>query len=582
MALQTKTLQATGSTGHHYFTLEVVENSTNIATNTSSITWRFILSPKEQYWDWEGWGSNIKYSATVNGDTVSGTIPAYDGLSTVELVKRTNVSIQHNADGNKNISLSFSINSNGFTQGYLPGTASTSDTMALTYIPRYASITSVPATFTDLENPTIRYSNPAGNSISHLQACISWTGGADIAYRDINKTGSEYTFPLTSAERAALQSAVTSGTTRTVNFFVWSKIGDGESRDYLPSTYSLTNATPTLNPTVSDESDYNIDLVGNTSKAIKGHNDILFNVNATARKGATIASQAATNRGYTIANTSAGYFFNVEDGNFTFAAKDSRGNTVSASKSITIIDYARPTIGQEVDMELVGETGANIKLKVSGTFYNINFGLQQNTASVQYRYKTENGTYSSWTAISTTKSGNNFSAETTITGLDYGTTYVVQSRVSDKINVINTVEYPINLTPVFDWSKTDFNFNVPVKINNTELDYVVEQGTSGIWRWRKWNSGVSECWGTTGQYTLTINVQYYSGFTTAASSYFAFPTNLFVDIPGVSIQFTTENYGLPQTSMRDLSGAGVGCMVLDFGNVERKGRFTIVAKGRWK
>lgn len=27
-------------------------------------------------------------------------------------------------------------------------------------------------------------------------------------------------------------------------------------------------------------------------------------------------------------------------------------------------------------------------------------------------------------------------------------------------------------------------------------DYVVEQGTSGIWTYRKWNSGMAECWAT--------------------------------------------------------------------------------------
>jgi hypothetical protein len=31
-------------------------------------------------------------------------------------------------------------------------------------------------------------------------------------------------------------------------------------------------------------------------------------------------------------------------------------------------------------------------------------------------------------------------------------------------------------------------------------DYIVEQGTSGIWTYRKWNSGVAECWGI---YTMT-------------------------------------------------------------------------------
>ena len=27
------------------------------------------------------------------------------------------------------------------------------------------------------------------------------------------------------------------------------------------------------------------------------------------------------------------------------------------------------------------------------------------------------------------------------------------------------------------------------------VDHVVEEGTSGIWTYRKWNSGIAECWG---------------------------------------------------------------------------------------
>lgn len=29
------------------------------------------------------------------------------------------------------------------------------------------------------------------------------------------------------------------------------------------------------------------------------------------------------------------------------------------------------------------------------------------------------------------------------------------------------------------------------------VDYIVEQGTSGIWTYRKWASGIAECWATT-------------------------------------------------------------------------------------
>lgn len=48
-------------------------------------------------------------------------------------------------------------------------------------------------------------------------------------------------------------------------------------------------------------------------------------------------------------------------------------------------------------------------------------------------------------------------------------------------------------------------------------DYVVEQGTSGMWTYRKWNSGVMECWGT---YSATIAV------TTSAGAYGGYRSSL--------------------------------------------------------
>lgn len=33
------------------------------------------------------------------------------------------------------------------------------------------------------------------------------------------------------------------------------------------------------------------------------------------------------------------------------------------------------------------------------------------------------------------------------------------------------------------------------KLNSNLSDYIVEQGTSGIWTYRKWKSGIAECWG---------------------------------------------------------------------------------------
>lgn len=49
--------------------------------------------------------------------------------------------------------------------------------------------------------------------------------------------------------------------------------------------------------------------------------------------------------------------------------------------------------------------------------------------------------------------------------------------------------------------------------NKNTADYVVEQGTSGIWTYRKWNSGLAECWGiytTTSACTKAWGTLFYS------------------------------------------------------------------------
>lgn len=61
-------------------------------------------------------------------------------------------------------------------------------------------------------------------------------------------------------------------------------------------------------------------------------------------------------------------------------------------------------------------------------------------------------------------------------------------------------------------------------------DYVVAQGTSGIWTYRKWNSGIAECWttstvNTTG--TFWANIMGGHGFYVS----YNFPSGLFSSSP---------------------------------------------------
>ncbi len=63
-------------------------------------------------------------------------------------------------------------------------------------------------------------------------------------------------------------------------------------------------------------------------------------------------------------------------------------------------------------------------------------------------------------------------------------------------------------------------------------DYVVEEGTSGIWTYRKWSSGIAECWGTQSQTGSTH--QWGSAFyITNELTISAPPTGLFTSVTQV-------------------------------------------------
>lgn len=63
-------------------------------------------------------------------------------------------------------------------------------------------------------------------------------------------------------------------------------------------------------------------------------------------------------------------------------------------------------------------------------------------------------------------------------------------------------------------------------------DYIVEQGTSGIWTYRKYSSGIIECWTTTHWSTPTLTMSAISSSGTYKSNTLSmpFPTDLFTDI----------------------------------------------------
>lgn len=323
--------------------------------------------------------------------------------------------------------------------------------------------------FNDEENPTITYPSVIPEGVN-LQACISFTGGKDdVAYRDIPLLGGTYTFNLTEEERKALRQGVTTGSVKTVRFYIKSTYNGTTQWEYLTKNLSLINHKPTLNPTVKDISPETLALTGDENVLVKYASMIEYSTGATARKEAEIVSQSIQCGSKTVTDLYNGVIDDVESGTFVFNATDSRGiraETVVLEK--TLIDYLKPTCYQELEIGLAGETGATINLKVKGNYFNGTFGAIPNTIKLEVRYGEANGTMGAWQTLTGTPTfnGNTYELNATFTGFSYAKAYTFQSRITDKILYAQSSQYTIRMLPVFDWSETDFNFNVPVKMHN--------------------------------------------------------------------------------------------------------------------
>lgn len=72
----------------------------------------------------------------------------------------------------------------------------------------------------------------------------------------------------------------------------------------------------------------------------------------------------------------------------------------------------------------------------------------------------------------------------------------------------------------------------------TAADYVVEQGTSGIWTYRKWSSGIAECWGAQSYSNIAVTKTWGSVYESGVES-LSFPSGLFTETP----EYCSITYG---------------------------------------
>ena len=440
----------TNSYQGRYYEFGWTATSQSIADNATTITWYLRAVGGSS-----SWYAERTLELIVNGETKVSKTNRVERKAVYIRNNQTMV-IPHNADGKKEFNVSLRV------ACYTSSVNLTANVkFTLDQIPRQATLLTAP-NFDDEDNPTITYSNPAGSAVTSLTACISLDGTTDdIAYRAVPTTGSSYTFNLTDDERDILRNATTTSNTRTVKFYLVTLFGSTKYSDNLTKTLTIINANPTVTATVVDSNSTTVALTGDSSTFVKYYSNAKYTITATALKGASIKSYAASVGGKR-STTASGTINAVESASFTFSATDSRKNSTPVSVNETLINYVKLSATLKVTTPT---TDGDATLTVSGNYFNGSFGSTSNTLTVKYRQKVGSGSYEDWITSTATLSGNTYTLTVPLSGLDYMTSYTYQAQVVDALATITTPAKTVRATPVFDWDSDDFNFNVLVDVS---------------------------------------------------------------------------------------------------------------------
>ena len=115
-------------------------------------------------------------------------------------------------------------------------------------------------------------------------------------------------------------------------------------------------------------------------------------------------------------------------------------------------------------------------------------------------------------------------------------------------------------------------------------DYIIEQGTSGIWTYRKWKSGVAECWG---KRTVTVDItnSWGSLYVSTTNIKETYPTNLFVEAPTDKAALSSNYsgilmpYGSVSTSATATAERGI---LKGWSGANQVHVINYYSKGKWK
>lgn len=401
--------------------------SQSIENNTTTVSWKMELVAGSS----GKITSNVSktWSVTVDGKKFSGTNTIGIANNTTKTLASGTKTITHNDDGSKTFSYSFKQQFSGLVfAGENITDKSGSGTGVLDTIPRKSTLSASNGTLGTTQTLTV---TKKATAFTHTitYKCGSASGTVCTKSSD---TSVSFTPPV------SLASQNTTGTSVSITFTIETFSG---STSIGTNTKTITcsipaSVKPSCSLAVSDDMGHAVTYGG----YIKGLSKFKVVVTPTTSHGSAIASYKTTANGatYTAASFTTGVIKTAGTLSINATVTDKRGRSGSASKSLTVLEYAAPKISKLT----VHRCNADGSENDQGTYVQVKFSATvtslggKNTAT--YTLKHQAAAASSANTVNLTALNNSYSVtdHSYIFAADTGSSYDITLTVKDAFNTV--------------------------------------------------------------------------------------------------------------------------------------------------
>ncbi len=434
------------SDGYIYLELSWAEASQNIAENYTNINWNLRLIST-------GHGANIVSSAAKNCTIKFNGKPVFTGTvniglsagETKSLKSGSNFRINHDADGGKTFSYSFSQQINITYSGVYIGTKSASGSGTLDTIPRASSFTLSASSVAAGSRMTVNISR-ASSSFTHT---VQWKFGSHTYSETGVATSTFYEIPKSWIDAIPNKDKGT-GTVTVTTYSGSTKIGTASKNFTL-------NVPASVKPTIES---FTVERIDGTVPSewgiyVKGKSKAKLTISGAAPGGygATLKSYSITGGGYTgsTAEYTTGFLNTAGATTFTGKVTDSRGRTASKTVSVTVEDYAPPVIRSAS----AARCDASGSLQDDGAYVLVTHSLKysslggKNSLSRSYRFRRVGETSWQNTQYMETESGDIVGAGNI--SPDYS--YEIELKAEDELENVSRFLPVSTAKVIMDWKE---------------------------------------------------------------------------------------------------------------------------------